>query len=94
MQLLKIQHETDPEKEALRQSIISLQVDQETKEKLREENQALYEKVQTLNAKINLVVTENHNLKEGQLEAIAAAEKPRTTPNMYFANDTESNKEA
>ena len=95
VQLLKVQQETDPEKEALRQQIISLEADQESKQKLREENQALYEKTQTLNAKINLLVTENHNLREGQLEAIAAAEKSRTAPSMFFQQtQAENDKEA
>ena len=45
--------------------VIELQADQDSKQKLRDDNQALYEKLQTLNAKINLLVTENHNLREG-----------------------------
>ena len=65
MALEKIRHETDPEKESLKQQLKVLEQDQDTKESLREENQALYEKIQTLNAKINIVVTENTNLKEG-----------------------------
>ena len=65
IQLLKVANETDPEKEDLRKQVIDLQSDSDTKHKLREENLALFEKVQTLNAKINMVVTENHNLKEG-----------------------------
>lgn len=57
--------------------MISLQSDLESKQKLRDENQAFYEKMQTLSAKINILVTENYNLKEGQLQAIAAArQKP------------------
>ena len=72
-----MEKKADPEKEALRQQVISLQSDLESKQKLRDENQAFYEKMQTLSAKINILVTENYNLKEGQLQAIAAArQKP------------------
>ena len=38
IQLLKIEKETDPEKEALRQQIISLESENESKKKLRDEN--------------------------------------------------------
>lgn len=87
LQLAKIAKATDPEKESLRQQIIGLQADSESKQKLREENQALYEKMQTLNAKINLLVTENHHLKDGQREAIAEASKPRRAPELFFKQD-------
>ena len=44
--------------------------------------------MQTLNAKINLLVTENFNLKQGQLEMIAAAsEKPTNKPTLFFQSD-------
>ncbi len=36
--LEKIKNETDPEKESLRQQIKVMELDQDTKEKLREEN--------------------------------------------------------
>ena len=85
VKLAKIEKETDPEKELLRQEIQKLQADQESKQKLRDENLAMFEKVQTLNAKINMLVTENHTLKEGQLEAIAAAaENRKPVPKLFF----------
>lgn len=65
LQLAKIAMATDPEKESLRQQLIEVRSDKETKQELREESQALYEKIKTLNAKINLLVTENHHLKDG-----------------------------
>lgn len=34
-----------------------------------------------------MLVTENYNLKEGQLEAIAAAEKPRNSSNLFFKHE-------
>ena len=61
-----------------------MQAEGESKEKLRDENQALYEKIQTLTAKINLLVTENYNLKEGQMQAIAAASSARNKPSLFF----------
>ena len=61
-----------------------MQAEGESKEKLRDENQALYEKIQTLTAKINLLVTENYNLKEGQMQAIAAAGSARNKPSLFF----------
>ena len=36
-----------------------------------------------------MVVTENHNLKEGQLQAIAEAQKPRQ-PTMFFQKEDSS----
>lgn len=61
-----------------------MQAEGESKDKLRDENQALYEKIQTLTAKINLLVTENYNLKEGQMQAIAAAGTNRNKPSLFF----------
>ena len=61
-----------------------MQAEGESKDKLRDENQALYEKIQTLTAKINLLVTENYNLKEGQMQAIAAAGTTRNKPSLFF----------
>ena len=61
-----------------------MQAEGESKDKLRDENQALYEKIQTLTAKINLLVTENYNLKEGQMQAIAAAGTTRSKPSLFF----------
>ena len=46
-----------------------------------------------MSAKINLLVTENHNLKEGQLQQIAAAEHSKPIPTLFFktADDAKSN---
>ena len=45
MRLAKIAKETDPEKELLKRKVADLETDLETKQRLREENQALFEKV-------------------------------------------------
>ena len=88
--LEKIKFQSDPEKENLKQRIKELELDQETKAKLREESQALYEKVQTLNAKVNMLVTENHNLKEGQRKVIEDASKNEPQPRLYFSDQKTS----
>ena len=44
----------------------------------------MYEKMQTLNAKINILITENHNLKEGQKKAIEEANKHKPGPALFF----------
>ena len=93
MALEKIRHETDPEKESLKQQLKVLEQDQDTKESLREENQALYEKIQTLNAKINIVVTENTNLKEGQKKAIEEASKDRPDTTLFFKDEQPATRE-
>ena len=51
------------------------------------ENQALYEKIQTLNAKITILITENHNLKEGQKKAIEEAKKDKREPELFFKEE-------
>ena len=53
----------------------------------------MFEKVQTLNAKINMLVTENHTLKEGQLETIAAAaENRKPVPKLFFKEPISSSR--
>ena len=47
----------------------------------------MYEKMQTLSAKINMLITENHNLKEGQKKAIEEANKHKPEPALFFKDE-------
>ena len=43
--------------------------------------------MQTLSAKINILITENHNLKEGQKKAIEEANKSNSDPTLFFKDE-------
>ena len=74
----------DPEKQKLVEEIMRLEGDNVTKNNLKLENEALFARMQGLKGQIELLCTENHNLKEGQKKAFE--EKGLITePHLYFA---------
>ena len=53
----------------------------------------MYEKIQTLNAKVNMLITENTNMKEGQKKAIEEAGRDWQTAALFSKEEQPASRE-